>query len=100
MDYFVSEVSEAEVRREKAKARELRQTQWWKQKLHEGVCYYCQGHFSPDELTMDHVVPVVRGGKSVKANIAVACKSCNNKKKYLLPMEWQEYLDNLNKDSS
>jgi 5-methylcytosine-specific restriction protein A len=24
-----------------------------------------------------------------------ACKDCNNKKKYLLPIEWEEYLKTL-----
>lgn len=49
----------------------------------------------PQELTMDHLVPIIRGGKSVKSNIVTACKECNNKKKYLLPIEWEEYLSNL-----
>ncbi len=41
---------------------------------------------------MDHIVPIARGGKSTKGNIVPACKDCNNKKKQLLPMEWEEYL--------
>lgn len=41
---------------------------------------------------MDHVVPIVRGGKSSRGNIVPACKECNSRKKYLLPMEWDEYL--------
>jgi len=36
---------------------------------------------------MDHIVPIVRGGKSVKSNVVPACKECNNKKKYLTPVE-------------
>jgi 5-methylcytosine-specific restriction enzyme A len=43
---------------------------------------------------MDHIVPLVRGGKSTKGNLVPACKECNNKKKYLLPMEWDEYMKN------
>jgi hypothetical protein len=41
---------------------------------------------------MDHVVPVARGGKSTKGNLVPACKSCNDKKRALLPMEWESYL--------
>jgi len=41
---------------------------------------------------MDHVVPVVRGGKSSRGNLVPACKECNSRKKYLLPVEWDEYL--------
>jgi len=44
---------------------------------------------------MDHIVPLSRGGKSTKGNIVAACKMCNNKKKYLLPVEWEEYLKNI-----
>ena len=89
---FIVDVSEAEIRREREKGRSLRKTRWWKQKLARGTCYYCGQRFSPDELTMDHIIPIIRGGKSTKNNIAAACKECNNKKKHMLPMEWDEYL--------
>ncbi len=92
MDYFISEITEQELKREKEKARELRKSQWWKNRLSKGVCHYCGGTFSPDELTMDHIVPLIRGGKSSRGNVAPACKECNNKKKHLLPIEWEEYL--------
>jgi 5-methylcytosine-specific restriction protein A len=46
---------------------------------------------------MDHVVPLSRGGKSKKGNIVSACKECNSKKKFLLPVEWEEYLKALDK---
>jgi 5-methylcytosine-specific restriction endonuclease McrA len=97
-DYFVSEVSEEEIKREKRKARELRQSQWWKRKRATGVCHFCGGKFPPKELTMDHIVPIVRGGKSTKGNLGPACKECNSKKKYMLPMEWEEYLEKLRKE--
>jgi 5-methylcytosine-specific restriction endonuclease McrA len=41
---------------------------------------------------MDHIVPIIRGGKASKNNVVPACKECNSKKKYLLPLEWEEYL--------
>lgn len=88
-------IDERALKKEKAKARELRNSQWWKRKLAKGECYYCGNHFSVDELTMDHVVPISRGGKSSKGNLVTACKDCNNKKKNMLTMEWIEYLDNL-----
>lgn len=85
------------IRREKAKARELRLSQWWKNELGKGRCHYCGGRFHPHDLTMDHIVPVIRGGLSSKGNVVTCCKECNNKKKYLLPIEWQEYMDSLRK---
>ncbi len=90
---FTIQVSEKDLKKEKEKARLLRQSRWWKQKLAEGKCYYCQQKFSPKELTMDHIVPLIRGGKTTKGNVVPACKECNNKKKYLLLMEWEDYLE-------
>ena len=46
---------------------------------------------------MDHIVPVIRGGKSVKNNVVPSCKECNNEKKHSLPIEWEEYLERLKK---
>jgi 5-methylcytosine-specific restriction endonuclease McrA len=92
MDYFIIEVTEQYIKREKDKARELRKTQWWKNRVAKGVCHYCGGAFPPADLTMDHIVPIVRGGKSARGNVVPSCKECNNKKKHMLPIEWEEYL--------
>jgi 5-methylcytosine-specific restriction enzyme A len=88
---------EEHVRREKAKARELRQSAWWKNQLGRGGCHYCGARVHPRELTMDHIVPIVRGGRSTKSNVVPCCKACNSQKSYLLPVEWQAYLDRLRK---
>ena len=93
MDYFISPVTDKEIKKEKQKARDIRKTQWWKLKCAGGRCYYCGNETPPKELTMDHIVPIVRGGKSVKNNLVPACKECNNKKKHSLPVEWEEYLN-------
>ena len=89
---FISEVSDEEIKRERRTARTLRESTWWKRKCSRGRCYYCNAQVPPKELTMDHLVPIIRGGKSIKSKIVTACKECNNKKKYLLPIEWEEYL--------
>lgn len=93
-DFFVP-ADEDHVRREKAKARELRASQWWKNVRGRGTCHYCRARFHPRDLTMDHVVPVIRGGRSTKGNVVPCCKACNSKKKHMVPVEWQEYLDRL-----
>lgn len=92
---FLMETSPEAVRREKEKARELRRTQWWQRRLAKGVCHYCHHKVPPQELTMDHLVPVARGGRSTRGNVVPACKSCNSRKKYLLPVEWEEFLKGL-----
>jgi 5-methylcytosine-specific restriction endonuclease McrA len=95
MDYFISEVSPEVIRREKEKARALRASRWWQNRLAQGRCHWCGGSFPPAELTMDHIVPLVRGGSSSRGNVVPACKECNSRKKYLLPLEWEEYLERL-----
>jgi 5-methylcytosine-specific restriction endonuclease McrA len=95
LDYFIVEISPEEIKREREKARELRQSQWWKNRLARGLCHWCGAKFTSAELSMDHVVPVIRGGKSTRGNVVPSCKECNNKKKHLLPIEWEAYLTTL-----
>ena len=100
MKPYAYDLDERDLRRERQKARELRKSQWWKRRCAKGRCHYCEQPTPASELTMDHIVPVARGGKSTKGNVVPACKSCNNRKKQLLPMEWQEYLESLQTDPS
>ncbi|HUF91323.1 MAG TPA: HNH endonuclease [Candidatus Limnocylindria bacterium] len=83
------------LKRERAKARELRDSQWWKRRISTGICHYCRRQVGFKALTMDHIVPLGRGGASTRGNVAPACKECNNRKKGMLPVEWREYLDAL-----
>lgn len=75
------------VSRERARARELRQSAWWKQQLQRGVCHYCGRPTPPGQLTMDHVVPVARGGRSTRGNVVPCCPACNKTKRHLTPAE-------------
>lgn len=44
------------------------------------MCQYC-GCFPPkDEITIDHVVPRSRGGRSTWENVVLACVKCNTRK--------------------
>lgn len=94
-DFFFLPADEEHVKKEKAKARELRRSQWWKNQKGRGQCHYCRSRVPAKELTMDHIVPIIRGGMTTKSNVVPCCKDCNNKKKYLLPLEWEEYLAGL-----
>ena len=87
MNFFYSSVNEDQKKSEKLKARKLRASQWWKQKLASGLCHYCEQKFSKIELTMDHKIPISRGGRSTKGNIVVCCKDCNNAKKNSTPAD-------------
>ena len=78
---------EKHVAKEREKARTLKKSAWWQQQLDAGVCHYCGKKVGADELTLDHIVPVSRGGCSNKGNLVPACRDCNQKKKYLTPAE-------------
>jgi 5-methylcytosine-specific restriction endonuclease McrA len=95
MDPFAQNWQDEDIQRERRRGRELRQSQWWKRQLAKGRCHYCQQAISPQELTMDHLIPISRGGKTTKGNVVPACKACNSKKKQLLPIEWEAYLEGL-----
>ena len=84
---FLVAVTEQEIRRERQKARELRASAWWKRKRSSGMCHHCGEKFPPKDLTMDHLVPVIRGGKSTKGNVVPSCKACNNQRRHNLPFE-------------
>ncbi len=97
-NFLFDEIPQSNLEAEKQKARKLRHSVWWKRKISNGICYYCGEKFSSDLLTMDHVIPLTRGGSSEKINIVCCCKECNNKKKYLLPVEWDDYLNRIKND--
>lgn len=46
----------------------------------EFKCCYCGKHETYRELTMDHVLPRSKGGKTSWTNIVSACKTCNRDK--------------------
>lgn len=98
-DFFsIDAVEESVIKKERAKARALRKTRWWQQKTAAGTCYYCNREVGYVNLTMDHIIPLARGGRSTKDNLVPCCKQCNNRKKGSLPVEWDEYLESLDKE--
>jgi 5-methylcytosine-specific restriction endonuclease McrA len=93
-DYqWLDGVSEETIKRERSRARDLRKTRWWQKKSASGICYYCSVQVARSDLTMDHLVPLSRGGRSTKDNLVPCCKSCNTRKKTMLPVEWEEYIN-------
>ena len=86
-DWYSTDADPKHVAKERERARKLRKSQWWLDKLNQGICHYCQKKFAPKELTMDHVVPVARGGTSTPGNVVPACRACNASKKLETPAE-------------
>ncbi len=92
--------SATDIRAERGKARDLRKTRWWQQKTAAGLCHYCRRSFAYKELTMDHLVPLARGGRSTKNNLVPCCKECNTLKKSMLPLEWEDFLRKLQQEGT
>jgi 5-methylcytosine-specific restriction enzyme A len=95
MSEFYAPVDPALLKRERERARVLRASAWWKRRIAEGVCHYCRRQVGIRALGMDHVVPLGRGGRSVRGNVVPSCKDCNSRKQSLLPVEWGAYLERL-----
>lgn len=64
----------------------LTQLQWEQiLELFGQTCAYCG---SDKSITMDHIVPISRGGNHTEDNVIPACKSCNASKGAKVPHEW------------
>ena len=51
------------------------------------TCQYCEARPDKSELTLDHVVPRSRGGRSSWENVVTACTRCNQRKGHHTPEE-------------
>lgn len=40
-----------------------------------------------DELTMDHKIPIARGGRSTRGNVVPSCRACNQRKSFKTPVD-------------
>lgn len=54
--------------------------------LYSRPCFYCG---AKQNITLDHVVPIARGGRHSIGNLVAACKSCNSSKHKKFIMEWK-----------
>ena len=53
----------------------------------ENRCQYCARKLPTSQLSLDHVVPRSRGGKSTWTNVVTACTPCNTRKGGRMPAE-------------
>jgi 5-methylcytosine-specific restriction endonuclease McrA len=51
------------------------------------TCQYCGASPGRKDLTVDHIIPRSRGGKTVWENVVTACQSCNGRKRDRTPEE-------------
>ena len=53
-------------------------------------CVYCGRGLGLEHATLDHVIPLSRGGSHDPGNLVAACQPCNQRKGALLPTEFFE----------
>ena len=80
--FNIPKAEQSQINYERKKAQNIKKSNWWKVQLAKNKCHYCKKRFHPSELTMDHKISLMRGGKSTKKNLVPACEGCNKKKKH------------------
>ncbi len=63
--------------------------------MQEGKCAHCK---IEAKLTLDHIIPLAKGGMHDRSNAQLLCRSCNSSKNDMDPEEFaKRYAINLNK---
>lgn len=60
-------------------------------KNNPNICYYCGKHVEGKDKTVDHKMPIDRGGKTWYSNLCIACNDCNQEKGNMTDSEYIEY---------
>lgn len=47
----------------------------------KAICHLCSGHCLRRDATVDHLIPLIKGGPHTRANVKLAHRSCNSRKK-------------------
>ena len=89
-DFYLLDEAHVDPKRlqaERQKARALKKSCWWKRLIAQGRCQLCEKEVAPEALTMEHRVPLARGGTSTRGNLAASCLECNQSKKLQTPVD-------------
>ncbi len=49
-------------------------------KAHSKICYWCKKKMKPDEMSVDHITPISKGGPHLMWNIVICHQKCNSRK--------------------
>lgn len=66
-----------------ANKKRRRRAKWIESK---GICFYCKvkmhfdGADDGTKMTLDHLIPISKGGDDKLSNLVAACKKCNGKR--------------------
>jgi 5-methylcytosine-specific restriction endonuclease McrA len=55
----------------------------------DGICFYCDDNIRGRHSTVDHFIPIVKGGTNWPRNIRIACMSCNQSKNAKMPWDFK-----------
>ena len=69
-------------------------TKMMNKKTNSWTCRYCGTKmYSRDEVTVDHIKPLSRGGKTEISNLLICCKTCNKSKSSKHKNHYKNLLD-------
>ncbi len=57
-----------------------------------GLCAYCGQHRNIKYMTVDHIMPLSKGGTDDVENLQCTCKMCNRLKSDMLPSEFTDFV--------
>lgn len=57
-----------------------------------GLCAYCGQHRNIKYMTIDHIIPLSKGGTESLDNLQCTCKMCNRLKDNMLPHEFTTFV--------
>ncbi len=66
-----------------------------KRKIYErqnGLCAYCGRSRNIKYMTVDHIIPLSKGGTDDLDNLQCTCKACNRLKDDMLPSEFTAFV--------
>lgn len=58
-----------------------------------GNCYYCKASVGFAHLTIEHILPISKGGTNEECNLAAACEQCNSSKRDRSLLDWQRRIE-------
>lgn len=53
-------------------------------------CIFCEYSLSFNEATIEHIIPISKGGTNAMENLTISCKSCNNNRKSMPFDYWKK----------
>lgn len=68
-------------RESRKKMRAKRRQLWWRSPF----CHWCKRKLTFEESSVDHVIPLSRGGTNHIKNLVIACVECNLKRGHDMP---------------